>query len=463
MTIQDLKDRLVELQQTSKAIQDKADAEKRQLDDDEAGEIEAIFAEFDAVDADIKRRQRIEAQETRVSSSAGRVTTPSAPDLAPRHAPTNVAAGRQPDGLQNTRISTVEDRQRWGFRNFGEFAQSVAQAARNPSGMDQRLIQNAAATTYGSEGVSADGGFAVPPEWRSSIQALVMGDAESLLPRCDTQDVSGNSITYPVDENAPWHSGGIQSYWDGEGDTITQSKPKLKDVSVKLHRLTALVPVTDELMADAAALSGYISSKVGESMAFKVTDAIVNGTGVGLPLGIMNAPCLVSVAKETSQSAATIHGRNITKMIARMPARSYNSAVWLINQDCVPQVMALGLEVTKADGTAAGAGSIYLPPNGLANSSPYGTLMGRPIVVTEACQTVGTVGDIVLANLSKYLAVVKTGGVRSDISMHLWFDQALTAFRFIMRMNGQPWLSAPIARKNGSNTLSDFVALATRS
>jgi hypothetical protein len=32
--------------------------------------------------------------------------------------------------------------------------------------MDQRLVQNAL-TTYGSEGVGADGGFAVPPEWRS--------------------------------------------------------------------------------------------------------------------------------------------------------------------------------------------------------------------------------------------------------------------------------------------------------
>ncbi len=48
------------------------------------------------------------------------------------------------------------------------------------------------------------------------------------------------------------------------------------------------------------------------------------------------------------------------------------------------------------------------------------------------------------------------------MSMHLWFDQGATAFRWTFRIGGQPWLSAPISRKNGSNTLSHFVALQTR-
>jgi HK97 family phage major capsid protein len=97
----------------------------------------------------------------------------------------------------------------------------------------------------------------------------------------------------------------------------------------------------------------------------------------------------------------------------------------------------------------------------MANGAPSGTLLGRPIVVTEACPTVGTTGDIILADLSKYLAVVK-GALKSDVSIHLWFDQNTTAFRFVLRMNGQPWLSAPIARKSGSNTLSHFIRLEAR-
>jgi HK97 family phage major capsid protein len=109
-----------------------------------------------------------------------------------------------------------------------------------------------------------------------------------------------------------------------------------------------------------------------------------------------------------------------------------------------------------------GAGALYMGPGQLAGGPPSGTILGRPIVVTEACATLGTVGDIVLWDPTKYLTVVK-GALKSDVSIHLWFDQNTTAFRFVLRANGQPWLSAPIARKNGSNTLSHFVCIETRS
>lgn len=456
MNIEQLKRRLVELNETGKAIQAKADAEKRELTAEEQAEIEKIFSEFEQVEADIARRERIAAQEQRLAAPAPRNVAPSMPNNTQVVTP-------QAGGLRNTRLSTVEERARWGFRDQGEFFSAVRQAAINPSQLDQRLIQNAL-TTYGSEGVGADGGFAVPPEWSNAIAQLVAGE-DSLLSRTDQQTAAGNSITFPVDETTAWQTtGGILTYWDTEASTMTQSKPSLKETQIKLHRLTALVPVTDELLADSSAMGNYVSRKAGEKLAFKVNDAIINGTGVGQPLGIMNAPCTVSVAKETTpaQTAATFFGVNAVKMMARMPAQSYARSVWLVNQDVVPFILQLGFVVKQADSSSAGAGALYLPPNGLANSSAYGSLLGRPIIVTEACQTIGTVGDVILADLSQYLTVVKAGGVKSDTSIHLFFDQNTTAFRFVLRMSGQPWLSAAITRKNGSNTLSHFVTCATR-
>ncbi len=462
-TIDSLKSRLAELHETSKAIQAKADAEKRDLSVDEAKELDACMREFEEVEASIARRERIQAQEGRLATPQPRAAAPNpvAPSLPAAVENVAPAAPRSRDGLQNTRLRTLEERQRWGFTSMGEFAVSVMNGVRNPGNMDQRLVQNAAASTYGSESVGADGGFAVPPEWRSEIMANVEAE-DGLLNRTDVQTIASNSITYPVDESPAWaSSGGIRAYWDGEAQAMSQSKPALKDLTVKTHRLTALVPVTEELQQDAAALSGYITGKAGEVIAFKLNDAIINGTGAGQPLGIMNAPCKVQVSKESSQTAATIHGRNVLKMMARMPARSYGRAVWLVNQDCLPQIAGLAMDVTKADGTAAGAGILYMTPQGLANQSAFGSILGRPIVVTEACQTIGTTGDIILADLSKYLSVVR-GSLKSDYSIHLWFDQAINAFRFILRMNGQPWLSAAISRKSGSNTLSHFVTLETR-
>lgn len=463
-TIDSLKARLAELHETSTAIQAKADAEKRDLSVDETKELDACMAEFEEVEASIARRERILAQSSRLGDPQPRASTPNPiASASPVQQSNALAPQRQEprDGLRNTRLRTLEERQRWGFTSMGDFAISVRNGVLNPSQIDQRLVQNAAASTYGAEGVGADGGFSVPPEWRAQIMANV--DAEDgLLSRTDVQTISSNSITYPVDESPAWaSSGGIRAYWDGEGATINQSKPALKDLTIKTHRLTALVPVTEELQQDAAAMDGYITGKAGEVLAFKLNDAIVNGLGTGMPLGIMAAPCKVTVTKESSQTAATIHGRNVLKMMARMPARSYGRAVWLVNQDCLPQIAGLAMDVTKADGTAAGAGILYMTPQGLANQSSFGSILGRPIVVTEACQTLGTEGDIILADLTKYLSVVR-GTLKTDYSIHLWFDQAINAFRFIFRMNGQPWLSSAIARKNGSNTLSHFVTLQTR-
>jgi len=456
--IEKLKARLVELHEISVGIQAKADAEKRDLKAEEQSELDAVMLEFDTVEADIKRRERIAAQEQRLSTPQPRATTPNPIASIDPVQPT-AAAPR--DGLRNTRLSTVEERARWGFQNMGEFCRTVKAAVLNPGAMDQRLIQNATLSTYGSEGIGSDGGFAVPPEWRAEIMRLVDGE-DSLLARCDQQRVSGNSITFPVDESTAWQStGGIQTYWDGEGSTLTQSKPQLKDVTVKLHRLTALVPMTEELLEDAPAMAGYVTAKAGEKLAFKVNDAIVNGTGAGQPLGILNAACKVQVSKIGSQVADTIHAKNIVSMWARLPAASQRNAVWLVNQDCLPQIYQLGFAVTDGTTTNVGAGALYMGPGQLQGGAPSGTLLGRPIVVTEACQTVGDAGDIILADLSKYLAVVK-GAMKADTSIHLWFDQNTTAFRFVMRMNGQPWLSAAIARKNGSNTLSHFITLEGR-
>ena len=80
----------------------------------------------------------------------------------------------------------------------------------------------------------------------------------------------------------------------------------------------------------------------------------------------------------------------------------------------------------------------------------------------SACQTLGDLGDIILVDWSKYRTIQKTEGMRSDVSMHLWFDYDTLAYRFIIRLAGNGWYSAPITPKNSSNTLSPFVTLAAR-
>lgn len=449
MTIEELKARLAELHEEQTAIQAKADAENRPLNADEQTEIDRLFADFEGVERDIANRERMAAQAAKLNAPAPRKTQPNPVAIADTLEASDIRAPR----------ATNQERARNGWRTFGEFTIAVKNAALGNQ-VDSRLT-NASLTTYGNEGVGADGGFAVPPDFRNTIMTKVMG-AESLLSRCDQIETSGYSITVPKDETAPWGTAGIQGYWDGEAGTYTQKKHAFEHSTIKVNKLTGLVPVTDELLQDAPALGSYVQSRAATVLDFKVSDAIINGTGAGMPLGILNAPCTVQQGKESSQVADTVHGLNLVKMWARMPSQWRSSAVWLCHPDVEPELLKAGLQVgPAASGTATGGTLIYMPPGGVSQS-PYATLFGRPVVPHQACAALGDVGDLIFAALGQYAAVLKAGGLRTDSSIHLWFDQSVTAFRFTLRMGGQPWWSAAISAKNGSTTYGPFVTLEAR-
>tara|TARA_R100000808_G_scaffold10554_1_gene27909 strand:- start:7520 stop:8965 length:1446 start_codon:yes stop_codon:yes gene_type:complete len=357
-----------------------------------------------------------------------------------------------------------DDRKKFGWKHFGEMAVALKSAKQTGGIVDKRFHTKTAPTTFGVEGVGADGGFAVPPYFVDEIMVKVQGE-DSLLSRTDQLTTPSNNASIPIDETTPWQtSGGILANWEGEGDQRAQSKPNLKQANIRLSKLSVLVGVTDELQEDVPLLGQYLTRKAGEKMDFKINLAIVQGTGAGQPLGILNSGATVSVAKTASQDADTVVANNVIDMWSRCYGPSRRNAVWLINQDIEPQLNAMSIPGKDITGTAVTGygGVVYLPANGLSDT-PFSTLMGRPVIPTQACETLGDAGDIVLADLSQYLSLVKSQGVQSAQSADLWFDYDVTAFKFTMRMHGMPWLSSTIAVRDGSATLSPFVTLAVRS
>jgi HK97 family phage major capsid protein len=271
----------------------------------------------------------------------------------------------------------------------------AVRGARVNGQVDPRLRPQAAASHLRLRGVGADGGYAVPPDFRSTILKKVQGE-ESLLALTDQYVTAGNEIIMPVDEATPWAStGGVQVAWLGEGGTIAQSKPALNQFQLRTNKIAAFVPVTDELLVDAQTIDAYITNKVPDKMTYAINQALVAGTGVGQPAGILGAASTVSQAAEGGQTAGTINYANITKMWSRMYAPSRKNGVWLINQDVEPQLFAM---VVTGGSPALPA---YLPPGGLSDK-PYGMLFGRPVYYSEACSAVGTVGDIIFVDLKQY-------------------------------------------------------------
>ena len=463
-TIEQLKARLAELQESATAIQAKADAEKRDLTDEEQSQLETIFADFEKTEADIGRREKIAAQDAKLKQSSRRTSPESVQNRQQQqtHAADDDEDPPQRGGKGKVFVppSNQHERNRWGWKSMGDFAFAVRNACHRGNPVVDQRLQNAP-TTFGSENVGADGGFSVPPEFRADIMQKVMGE-DQLISLCDQNETGSNSITVPKDETTPWGSAGIQAYWEAEAAQFQQKKPALQNSTVRTNKLTALVPVTDELLEDAPALGSYLQRKTPQVMQFKVNDAIINGTGAGMPLGILNGGCVVQVAKETSQANTTFLAANAIKMYNSMYSGWRNDAVWLLNQDVEQQLMQLTIPVKNVAGTEnVGGWPVYVPPGGLS-AQPFGTLLGKRVIPTQACQTLGTAGDIIFASMSQYMAVLKAGGIRADSSIHLFFDYDTTCFRFIFRMGGQPWWSSTIAAKNGTATYGPFVTLAGR-
>lgn len=434
MQLEKLKARLAELQAANEGIVAKCEAENRDATEEENSTIDANLAEIDKAQASIERIERINA----AARPAARQVRETA---APASARSTVPASVRVDPRTN------------GFRNLGEFAHAVRAAAMRDEGAIDRLRPQAALGV--NEGVGEDGGFAVPPEFRDSIMQIVEGE-DSLLSRTDSSTTSRNAVTQPTDETTPWGTAGIQVYWEGEGRAPARSKPALGQQTLRLNKLFALVDVTDEMLDDAPQMDAYLRRKAPEVMISVINNAIVRGNGVGKPLGILESPATIEVSKETSQPADTVHHRNIEAMYARMYGPSRRNAVWLVNQDIEPQ---LGLMAFR-DVTTSPV-PIYLPAGTVAGS-PYGTLKGRPVIPVEACSELGDLGDIIFADLSKYRTIMKAGGMRTEVSIHLKFDTDEAVYRFIFRLAGAPWASKPITRQNSSQTLSHFITLQSR-
>lgn len=355
------------------------------------------------------------------------------------------------------------------FKSFGE--QMMAIAAAGMPGVrtqDPRLVM-AAGPTGMNEGIGSEGGFLVQTDFQTGLlDDLYAGGDLLRLIRPIPISANANGIAMNgVDETSRANgsrAGGIQAFWTAEAGLKNASQPKFRNIKMDLDKLTGLCYATDELLQDTTALEAWIKEAFNTEFTFKLEDAIINGTGAGMPLGILNSGCVITVAKEGSQANGTVTAANIVAMWSRLPARSKKNAVWLINGDVQPALATMVLPVKNVAGTENVGGLVHPVVNYQApgtNGSTYGTLMGRPIIETEYNASLGTVGDIILFDPTQYLAIDK-GPTQFASSIHVRFIYDETVFRFVYRFNGTPKWRQPQTPFKGSTTRSPFVVLQAR-
>jgi len=413
-------------------IEAKAMAENRNLNTAEVAYMKEINAEIEAMHDMVTTRENRERLSMQLEA-------PTAPPATVKNIPRPVEAEKK-------------DR----FATLGQNMVAIMNAGLPGRNVDPRLF-NAAALGL-NETIPSDGGFLVQQDFSTEMLQEVFA-TNILAARCRRIQISGNSNSIKingVDETsrASTRSGGILGYWAGEATEKTKSKPKFREIDLTLKKLVGLCYATDELLQDASALESFIRSAFVAEFGFLLDDAIINGTGAGQPLGILNAGCLVQVDKETGQKADTVVFENVVKMWSRLFPASQSNSIWLINNNVYPQLFQMSMAI------GTGGVPVYMPAGGI-NNAPYGTLFGRPVIAIEQCPSIGDLGDILLADMNGYVLAEK-GGISSDMSIHVRFEFDESVFRFVLRVDGQPVRASALTPYKGSLTLSHFVALATR-
>lgn len=362
---------------------------------------------------------------------------------------------------------SAEDRAPTPFKSLGEQLQAVAQSAqlvKSGRAADSRLLAindwaqgQIKAVTGASEIVGADGGFLVQTDLQNDLLTDIFTEAVLAPLASDRQVGAGfNGVKFNVIDETSRATGSrygaVRVYWTAEGGQKTASRPKVRQEEITLQKLAGLYVATDELLQDTVALNSFVRPAFLAEMAFAVDDAMFRGSGAGMPLGVLNSPALISVAKETGQDADSVVYENFVAMLGRLSPGSVRNAKWFMNQANWATLPLMSLVI------GTGGVPVFLPPSG---DAPFGILLGRPIEVIEQASAIGDVGDVVLADWKQYV-LLRKGGIQEDTSIHVYFDTDETTFRWVLRINGRPIRQAPVTPYKGSATTSPFVTLAAR-
>lgn len=351
------------------------------------------------------------------------------------------------------------------FSSLGEQLRHVALAGAPGAVKDPRLIWQSFDTKDVASGsnllVGAEGGFLVSPEYSKELISLAH-ETGIVAKDCRHLPISGNRIVLNAlkevsrANGSRW--GGLLAYWVSEAGTATATKPALRQIDLKLNKLMGIHYSTEELLEDTVALEALVKQGFGEEFAFLIDDSVIDGSGAGKPRGILSCGALITVSKVTEQDAATFIADNVWGMWNSMPAKNRLKAKWYIIQDAEIQIQKLNLKI------GTGGVPLYLPPGqGMINAPSGNLLLGRPVQPIEQCKTLGSVGDIIFADMSEYIIIEKAGaGLKSAASVHVRFLYDEMTYKFTYRIDGQPIWDDTITAYNSAVERSPYVALEAR-
>lgn len=421
-------------------ILNRADKEGRDITGAELAEVEEILAEVEQIENTAAVRERVGGL------SQGRQTQPLPPAAGSNRMSTTAVRG----ALEGNRyVDLFGNAPSLVKTPFASLAEMIRTAWHNPH--DERLR---ATNMMTEDGPAEGGGYLVAHPLSSSLLDRSL-EREQIRPRCSNVPMTSASVTAPcfdfTDDTGARRSG-LQLRWTREAAQQTDQDAQTSALNLIATKGAIYVRVTSELAEDVPAFDRRLEQAMLAAVAAGLDTAFVHGTGLGMPLGILSAPALITVPKESGQNTPTITENNLAAMCGRLTPSSWSNAVWLASPTTVPQLFKL----SQATGPNAGVRTAII-----SETDSGLRIFGKQVVISDACSTLGSAGDVILCDLSRYLIGLRRD-VRLESSIAPNWSTDEVAIRLTLRLNGMPDVGAPTKLRDGASTVSPFVTLETR-
>jgi len=274
------------------------------------------------------------------------------------------------------------------------------------------------------------GGSLIPEEFIASIVEY-KEPANIVWPRATIQPMTTDRQRFPklaqVSTGASLdHFGGVSFVWIDETTTKTKTKPTFESIALNAHKLAGYTAVSDELLMDSPInLANYLTNLLGRAWMWITDAAFITANGAGKPMGIVNDPAIILVAR---QAAGTVGLTDINNMYAALPSHFDAGAVWFSDK------ATLALLLNLRDNNNA----LLIRESGFAVKDGIVPVMkGKEVVLSDGkTPTTGNQGDVILGNWREYF-IGKRQAFSIRSSEHALFLEDMTAIRITGRIDGQ--------------------------
>jgi len=422
LKIMRLKDEAINSRQE---ILDKITAENRGYTEAEKVKVDKLKNEIDGFEADLRKHEADLVAQGFSSPEEIKAAISGIPaELGSFHpvADSSISRGFQPRGYVTE------------HKNFAEFVH------------DARFKPESLRTM--SVGVGTSGGFTVPDQFVAQIfavtpQSSIVRPRAQMVPGLEGSPDAKTEIP-ALDHSAGIH-GGIEVSWIAEGGEKPATEPELDLITLEPQEVAAHLIVTDKLLRNSQAnLSVFLEKTFREAIFCAEDVACLTGNGVGMPLGVLNSPARINVARA---GAGAVAYADIANMISSFTPDSWTKGVWVCSLSVLPQLMVM---------VDAGNHRVFEGKDNMKGLPP--ALLGIPIIFTGRVPVLGTPGDLMLCDFSYYL--LKEGfGPSVEASPHLYFKENKTIIKAFHNVDGEPWLTAPLTLEDSVTQVSPFVCL----